>query len=137
MLPVSCDCRCPAGLWLPTAAFQPLLVDTLRPPHTLLAWGGEQLAAGEAGFPTGKQNPKEAWGCLLASSQDPPRALPGHRVGALAWGWVSAGRRGASLAQTLLPCSAPHARAGGPHPGALIRWQTGPGVLPVCSCRWG
>ena len=98
---------------------------------TIRSWGG-WVSNGQA-KPT-----KEACCSLPASSQDPPRALPGHLVrGALAWEWFSAGCCGASLAQTLPPCSTLHARAGGPHPGALIWWQTGPRVLPVCSCRWG
>ena len=74
------------------------------PPHTLLAWGGEQLAAGEAGFPMGKQNPKRGLGpppCLLSGPpQGPswaPSGGPGMGVGLCRAPWGLPGPDAAAL----------------------------------------
>lgn len=81
--------------------------------------------------------------CLIVPASQPlcwgtewkggPRVGPGRR------GSLLRGTFGASQAGTLLLCPALlcSPSAGGFPPRRFDGAQTGPGVLPVCSCRWG
>ena len=107
--------------------------------HTLLAAqqgvGQGRVRSLGAGFPLGKQN---SWKRPAAASLSPPRPSPGGPSEMGAWhghGSLSAAlgppwprRRHPALIYTPAPAAS--------HPGALIRRQTGPSVLPVCSRCW-